>query len=53
MEANALVERSIVGARGVVGEGAMLVDSVLGDGVRVPSGRQARRGPDGLRHASP
>ena len=38
VEANALVERTIVGARGVVGEGAMLVDSVLGDGVRVPPG---------------
>ena len=38
VEANALVERTIVGARGVVGEGAMLVDSVLGDGARVPPG---------------
>jgi mannose-1-phosphate guanylyltransferase len=38
VEARGRVERSIVGARGVVGEGATLVDSVLGEGVVVPAG---------------
>lgn len=38
VEAEAHVERSIVGPRGIVGKGATLVDSVLGEGVRVPPG---------------
>ena len=48
VEAGALVERSIVGAGGVVGSGASLVDSVLGDGVEVPSGERL----DGVRLSS-
>jgi NDP-sugar pyrophosphorylase family protein len=38
VEEEARVVRSIVGSRALVGRGATLVDSVLGEGVRVPPG---------------
>jgi mannose-1-phosphate guanylyltransferase len=38
IEEGALVQRSIVAPRGIVGRGATLLDSVLGEGVRVPPG---------------
>ncbi len=38
VEEGARVERSIVGPRGIVGKGAALVDSVLGEGIRVLPG---------------
>ena len=38
IQGGALVQRSIVGPRGIVGRGATLLDSVLGEGVRVPAG---------------
>lgn len=48
VEEGAHVERSIVGPHGVVGRGAALVDSVLGEGVRVPPGERR----EGTRHRS-
>ena len=52
VEEGAHVERSIVGPGGVVGKDAVLVDSVLGEGVRVPPGVRLSGDPAGLRDDS-
>jgi mannose-1-phosphate guanylyltransferase len=48
VEEDAHVERSIVGPHGLVGTGATLIDSVLGEGVRVPPGMRL----EGIRQRS-
>jgi mannose-1-phosphate guanylyltransferase len=48
VEEDAHVERSIVGPHGLVGTGATLIDSVLGEGVRVPPGMRL----EGIRQGS-
>jgi mannose-1-phosphate guanylyltransferase len=48
VEEDAHVERSIVGPHGLVGTGATLIDSVLGEGVRVPPGMRL----EGIRKGS-